>query len=162
MLDYKCTMQNLIDMKRLIRNILIAVCLSWSAFAMSAPEIKVNGEVIYSSPSQIKINGDIVNVTFTDGSTLSFDMDDIVVNFNTITEASALQNCLFGIKTVVGNQLVLTGVEAGKRLSILSVSGISVYSCHTESNETRIDISNLASGVYLLNVDGKVVKFIKK
>ena len=149
-------------MKRLIRNILIAVCLSWSAFAMSAPEIKVNGEVISSSPSQIKINGDIVNVTFTDGSALSFDMDDIVVNFNTITEASALQNCLFGIKTVVGNQLVLTGVEAGKRLSILSVSGISVYSCHTESNETRIDISNLASGVYLLNVDGKVVKFIKK
>lgn len=155
-------MQNLIDMKRLIRNILIAVCLSWSAFAMSAPEIKVNGEVISTSPSQIKINGDIVNVTFTDGSTLSFDMDDVVVNFNTITEASALQNCLFGIKTVVGNQLVLTGVEAGKRLSILSVSGISVYSCHTESNETRIDISNLASGVYLLNVDGKVVKFIKK
>ena len=162
MLDYKCTMQNLIDMKRLIRNILIAVCLSWSTFAMSAPEIKVNGEAISSSPSQIKINGDIVNVTFTDGSTLSFDMDDIVVNFNTITEASALQNCLFGIKTIVGNQLVLTGVEAGKRLSILSVSGISVYSCHTESNETRIDISNLASGVYLLNVDGKVVKFIKK
>lgn len=162
MLDYKCTMQNLIDMKRLIRNILIAVCLSWSAFAMSAPEIKVNGEVISTSPSQIKINGDIVNVTFTDGSTLSFDMDDIVVNFNTITDASALQNCLYGIKTIVGNQLVLTGVEAGKRLSILSVSGISVYSCHTESNETRIDISNLASGVYLLNVDGKVVKFIKK
>lgn len=155
-------MQNLIEMKRLIRNILIAVCLSWSAFTMSAPEIKVNGEVISTSPSQIKINGDIVNVTFTDGSTLSFDMDDIVVNFNTITDASALQNCLFGIKTVVGNQLVLTGVEAGKRLSILSVSGISVYSCHTESNETRIDISNLASGVYLLNVDGKVVKFIKK
>lgn len=162
MLNYKCTMQNLIDMKRLIRNILIAVCLSWSTFAMSAPEIKVNGEVISTSPSQIKINGDIVNVTFTDGSTLSFDMDDIVVNFNTITDASALQNCLFGIKTVVGNQLVLTGVEAGKRLSILAVSGISVYSCHTESNETRIDISNLASGVYLLNVDGKVVKFIKK
>lgn len=155
-------MQNLIEMKRLIRNILIAVCLSWSAFAMSAPEIKVNGEAISSSPSQIKINGDIVNVTFTDGSALSFDMDDIVVNFNTITEASALQNCLFGIKTIVGNQLVLTGVEAGKRLSILSVSGISVYSCHTESNETRIDISNLSSGVYLLNVDGKVVKFIKK
>ncbi|MBP5704528.1 MAG: T9SS type A sorting domain-containing protein [Paludibacteraceae bacterium] len=149
-------------MKRLIRNILIAVCLSWSAFAMSAPEIKVNGEVISSSPSQIKINGDIVNVTFTDGSTLSFDMDDIVVDFNTITDASALQNCLYGIKTIVGNQLVLTGVEAGKRLSILSVSGISVYSCMTESNETRINISSLASGVYLLNIDGKVVKFIKK
>ena len=162
MLDYKCTMQNLIDMKRLIRNILIAVCLSWSTFAMSAPEIKVNGEAISSSPSQIKINGDIVNVTFTDGSTLSFDMDDIVVDFNTITDASALQNCLYGIKTIVGNQLVLTGVEAGKRLSILSVSGISVYSCMTESNETRINISSLASGVYLLNIDGKVVKFIKK
>lgn len=155
-------MQNLIEMKRLIRIILIAVCLSYSELAMSTPEIKVNGEVISSSPSQIKINGDIVNVTFKDVSTLSFDMDDIVVNFNTITDASALQNCLFGIKTVVGNQLVLTGVEAGKRLSILSVSGISVYSCHTESNETRIDISNLSSGVYLLNVDGKVVKFIKK
>lgn len=162
MLDYKCTMQNLIDMKRLIRNILIAVCLSWSAFAMSAPEIKVNGEVISSSPSQIKIDGDIVNVTFTDGSALSFDMDDIVVNFNTITDVSALQKCMYRIKTIVNNQLVLTGVEAGKRLSVLSVSGISVYSCHTESNETRIDISSFASGVYLLNVDGKVVKFIKK
>ena len=162
MLNYKCTMQNLIEMKRLIRIILIAVCLSYSELAMSAPEIKVNGEAILSSPSQIKINGDNVNVTFTDGSTLSFDMDDIVVNLNAPTDITTLQNNLFTINTAVGNNLVVTGVKAGKMLSILSVTGISVYSCMTESNETRINISSLASGVYLLNIDGKVVKFIKK
>lgn len=103
-----------------------------------------------------------MNVTFTDGSTLSFDMDDIVVNLNAPTDIATLQNNLFTINTAVGDNLVVTGVKAGKMLSILSVTGISVYSCMTESNETSINISSLASGVYLLNIDGKVVKFIKK
>lgn len=149
-------------MKYLKEIILIVSCLLWSGFVMASPEIKVNGETISKSPTQIKINGDNVNVTFTDGSTLSFDMDDIVVNLNAPTDITTLQNNLFTINTAVGNNLVVTDVKAGKMLSILSVTGISVYSCMTESNETRINISSLASGVYLLNIDGKVVKFIKK
>lgn len=149
-------------MKYLKEIILIVSCLLWSGFVMASPEIMVNGEAISKSPTQIKINGDNVNVTFTDGSTLSFDMDDIVVNLNAPTDITTLQNNLFTINTAVGDNLVVTGVKAGKMLSILSVTGISVYSCMTESNETRINISSLASGVYLLNIDGKVVKFIKK
>lgn len=149
-------------MKYLKEIILIVSCLLWSGFVIASPEIMVNGEAISKSPTQIKINGDNVNVTFTDGSTLSFDMDDIVVNLNAPTDITTLQNNLFTINTAVGDNLVVTGVKAGKMLSILSVTGISVYSCMTESNETRINISSLASGVYLLNIDGKVVKFIKK
>lgn len=149
-------------MKYLKEIILIVSCLLWSGFVMASPEIMVNGEAISKSPTQIKINGDNVNVTFTDGSTLSFDMDDIVVNLNAPTDITTLQNNLFTINSAVGDNLVVTGVKAGKMLSILSVTGISVYSCMTESNETRINISSLASGVYLLNIDGKVVKFIKK
>lgn len=122
----------------------------------------MNGEALASSPAKITINGDNVNVTFSDGSMTSFDMDDIVVNFSMPTDVATLQNKLFAINSSVENQLILSGVESEKRFSILSVSGISVYTGKTESNETRIDISNLASGVYLLNVDGKVVKFIKK
>lgn len=129
---------------------------------MANPEVMVNGEALASSPAKITINGDNVNVTFSDGSMTSFDMDDIVVNFSMPTDVATLQNKLFSINSTVENQLILSGVEAEKRLSILSISGISVYTGKTESNETRIDISNLASGVYLLNVDGKVVKFIKK
>lgn len=149
-------------MKHLTQSILIAFGLLWSMFAMASPEVKVNGEALLSSPTQITINGDNVNVTFSDGSTSSFDMDDIVVNFNDPTNVATLQNKLFSINSAVKDQLVLTGVESGKRLSILSVAGISVYSSITNSNETRLDISGLASGIYLLNVDGKVVKFIKK
>lgn len=149
-------------MKYLKEIILIVSCLLWSGFVMASPEIMVNGEAISKSPTQIKINGDNVNVIFTDGSTLSFDMDDIVVNLNAPTDITTLQNNLFTINTAVGDNLVVTGLKAGKMLSILSVTGISVYSCMTESNETSINISSLASGVYLLNIDGKVVKFIKK
>ena len=149
-------------MKYLKEIILIVSCLLWSGFVMASPVIMVNGEAISKSPTQIKINGDNVNVTFTDGSTLSFDMDDIVVNLNAPTDITTLQNNLFTINTAVGDNLVVTGVKAGKMLSILSVTGISVYSCMTESNETSINISSLASSVYLLNIDGKVVKFIKK
>lgn len=149
-------------MKHLTQSILIAAGLLWSIFAAASPEVKVNGEKLTSSPAQITLKGDNVNVTFTDGTTSSFDMDDIVVNFTMPTDVATLQNKLFAISTTVENELVITGVEAGKRFSILSVAGISVYSDETKSNETRIDISGLASGIYLLNVDGKVVKFIKK
>lgn len=149
-------------MKHLQRTIIIVASLLWSLFAMATPEVMVNGEALASSPAKITINGDNVNVTFSDGSMTSFDMDDIVVNFSMPTDVATLQNKLFAINSTVENQLILSGVEAEKRLSVLSVSGISIYTRKTESNETRIDISNLASGVYLLNVDGKVVKFIKK
>lgn len=146
-----------------IKNIIITCfCLLSSHFVMANPEVMVNGEALASSPAKITINGDNVNVTFSDGSMTSFDMDDIVVNFSMPTDVATLQNKLFAINSTVENQLILSGVEAEKRLSVLSVSGISVYTGKTESNETRIDISNLASGVYLLNIDGKVVKFIKK
>lgn len=129
---------------------------------MANPEVMVNGEALASSPAKITIDGDNVNVTFSDGSMTSFDMDDIVVNFSMPTDVATLQNKLFAINSSVENELILSGVDAGKRLSILSVSGISVYTGNTESDETRIDISGMASGIYLLNVDGKVVKFIKK
>lgn len=149
-------------MTRLTRTFLVAASLLGPLYAWAIPEVKINGEAIAPAPVQIKPNGDNVNVTFTDGSVLSFDMDEILVEFKNSTHVASLQETLFVINSSVNNQLSLTGIEAGKKLTILSITGITVYSGETESGETTIDLSNLASGVYLLNVEGVVVKFFKR
>ncbi len=149
-------------MTRLSRTFLVAASLLGPLYAWAIPEVKINGEAIAPAPVQIKPNGDNVNVTFTDGSVLSFDMDEILVEFKNSTHVASLQETLFVINSSVNNQLSLTGIEAGKKLTILSITGITVYSGETESGETTIDLSNLASGVYLLNVEGVVVKFFKR
>ncbi|MBR2260765.1 MAG: T9SS type A sorting domain-containing protein [Paludibacteraceae bacterium] len=149
-------------MTRLTRTFLVAASLLGPLYAGAIPEVKINGEAISPAPVQIKPNGDNVNVIFTDGSVLSFDMDEIIVEFKNSTHITSLQETLFVINSSVNNQLSLTGIDAGKKLSILSVTGITVYSGETQSGETSIDLSNLTSGLYLLNVEGLVVKFFKR
>lgn len=62
----------------------------------------------------------------------------------------------------VDGELIVMGTAAGQRINIYTVSGMSVISAQTTSDNTRVDVSQLAHGVYILKVGKNSIKFIKK
>jgi hypothetical protein len=86
-------------------------------------------------------------VIMTQGNTLSFDRT-AELNF------SLSQN-------PVQNVLGITGLETGSQISIYSISGAKVY--NQEFNGNSINVSNLNTGLYFLEIPGySVKKFLKK
>lgn len=140
----------------------LATLLMCPLITMADPVVQVNGEAISSSPAKITLEDDNVNVVFTDGTTSTFDMDDIVVNFSSTAGVTSLQGSFFAINSLVEDQLTIAGIDAGKSFSIISFSGVTIFNGTTDSSETNIDMSGMPSGCYLLQVDGKFIKFIKK
>lgn len=62
----------------------------------------------------------------------------------------------------VGDQLELTGYAgAPSAMSISSLSGLRMMSLANWTGEA-IDVSSLAPGIYILNIDSKTIKFIKQ
>lgn len=100
---------------------------------------------------QDNINGTrnilVDKVIMTEGNTLSFDRT-AELNF------SLSQN-------PVQNVLGITGLETGSQISIYSISGAKVYT--QEFNGNSINVSNLNTGLYFLEIPGySVKKFLKK
>ncbi len=60
------------------------------------------------------------------------------------------------------NELFIKGMELGDVLRIYTIDGTLVKTQVVESEITRIDVSNLAVGSYLIQSKGNVVKFIKE
>lgn len=149
-------------MKHIQRLLTAATLLLCPLVSMAEPEVQVNGETVALSPTKITLDGDNVNVTFSDGTTSTFDMDEIIVNFSTPTGVKSLQGNVFAINSLVKEQLTITGVGAGESFSILSNTGVTIYKGITDSPETIVNMSGMASGCYLLCVDGKFIKFIKE
>lgn len=63
---------------------------------------------------------------------------------------------------VMGNELVISGTAEGQIVAVLSVSGAMLQQAVTTHSSTHLYIGNLTSGVYILKVGNKAIKFIKK
>ena len=66
------------------------------------------------------------------------------------------------LSRVVGNTLVLLGCAEGTAISIVDLSGKTALQTAAQSRQTTIDISALASGVYVLRVGETNLKFLKQ
>lgn len=63
---------------------------------------------------------------------------------------------------VMGNELTISGTVEGQTVAVLSVSGAMLQQTVTTQSSTHINIGHLTSGVYILKVGSKAIKFIKK
>lgn len=60
------------------------------------------------------------------------------------------------------NELFIEGMEIGDVLRVYTIDGVLVKTQVVESEVTRIEVSDLAVGSYLIQSKGNVVKFIKE
>ena len=69
------------------------------------------------------------------------------------------------MKAQEGNEkqtLSLQGLRSEATLKVLSMDGVTLIDTVVTPANNCVDVSSLATGVYLLHVNGTMVKFIKK
>ena len=113
-------------------------------------------------------------ILYTDGSsTLSIVKTDNsiiedVTNVNfakldaTGISSAVLNNGISLLSNVVESSLTVTGCKEGQTITVVSAGGAVKVKTVTSGDHTNVDVSRLASGVYMLNVGKTTVKFIKK
>ncbi|MBR6757705.1 MAG: T9SS type A sorting domain-containing protein, partial [Bacteroidaceae bacterium] len=62
----------------------------------------------------------------------------------------------------VTTQLMLQGLQAESQVRVLSLDGATLIEATAGQGNCRIDVSTLAAGIYVLQVNETTVKFIKK
>jgi len=84
------------------------------------------------------------------------------VTFKQIDEAAAIKTPQANGNDLglVGNELCLFGIQAP--VAIFNTKGIRMMEVPTNGNETRINVANLARGVYIAKCGKQTFKFSKK
>jgi hypothetical protein len=62
----------------------------------------------------------------------------------------------------IRNSLILSNLNAGDRVEIMSLQGSVIYLMQATGAEVSIDMNRYAPGVYLVKIDGDVAKIVKK
>lgn len=112
-----------------------------------------------------------------DGSSQTFQVDEVrcikiaskkdglksyeTIKFGSTATGSSESGSSYFIQTFpnpVDNFMTVSGVDEDANISVLNMQGIEVL----RTKGTRVEVSNLSQGSYILIVNGHKVKFIKK
>jgi len=115
---------------------------------------------------------EVQKITFDTGS------DKMIVNLKTGSDVANITCVSFedatGIQTPkpessisvfpnpVQETLTVNGVKKDAVINVYSMSGALLKTVTAQDNSTKVDVSSLQQGIYLLQIDKQVVKFIKK
>ncbi len=128
----------IIIMKKLFLLTTIALSMGTSAFAddNTKQTVTINGSEVNKTVQTITFSGDNINLQFTDGSSQTVDLEELVIAFyedpTAITVSSVNQN--------------------GEINKIYDTNG----------RQMRSSIESLPAGIYIIKSAEKTVKFIKK
>ena len=153
-----------------MRNILMGLSLL-GATAANAADLKW---AMTTQDGQSVFMNQVGYILYTDGSsTMSIVKSDnsviedvTKVNFAKVDGTGIAQTVadkgIVVLSRVVDNSLTVTGCPEGQPVCVISASGAVEVKTLSSGDHTTIDVSRLASGVYMLRVGKNTVKFIKK
>lgn len=115
------------------------------------------GYILYSDGSSTMSIVKTDNSTIEDVAKVSFVQLDATGISQTVTDAG-----IQVLSRVVDETLTVTGCAEGLPVAVFAASGALVVSSVTSGDRTSVDVSRLASGVYVFRVGKTAVKFINK
>lgn len=101
-------------------------------------------------------DGDNVILTFSDQTSQTVDMSNVVITFDAGTTD------IYSLKMPVGSKLDIDGLSANSEISIYNAAGKMVLKTKAERTSQNLSTEGLKSGVYILKAGNKIVKFVKK
>jgi len=124
--------------------------------AADGQTLVVNGETVAKTVTKITFSGDNVVLHFADTSTQEADMSTVVLSFS---ETSAIKELTtYSLRGLVGNSLNLSGLKAGTETAVYDAAGKLML----RSTASKLDVSNLRAGIYVLKAGNQIVKFVKR
>ena len=153
-------------MKKLIIFFTFAL-LTISAMSQSQITIeKVSGDtqtMLWENFRKITFDGSKVNILSNKGESISNQMADIMRITTTLVETgieTPAENC--GLLNFVSSNEIAINCQAGELVCVYSISGSIVLSQRLSNDNGCINVAHLPKGVYLLQANGRTVKFLKR
>ena len=153
-------------MKKLIIFFTFAL-LTISAMSQSQITIeKVSGDtqtMLWENFRKITFDGSKVNILSNKGESISNQMADIMRITTTLVETgieTPAENC--GLLNFVSSNEIAINCQAGELVCVFSISGSIVLSQRLSNDNGCINVAHLPKGVYLLQANGRTVKFLKR
>ena len=127
--------------------------------------------------------GDIKAFLLSEKPTVTFDSENIYINssefsteysnveeFNFMDKVTDINKVfsektqsLFGFKFIDGKIVTITGCKKSDRLAVYSVNGMKVSTDAERADDSIvIDLGNMPSGIYIINVNSQSFKIYKK
>ena len=112
---------------------------------------------------RITFNGNNVNVTQNDGTTITAAMGEINrIYFGTPTSIDNLAGDSNEFITAIGSNAIAVNCPAGEVINIYSINGVRIISTRQEADGGNISIEQLPHSIYLIEAAGRTAKFIKR
>lgn len=117
----------------------------------------------FSNLDKITFSGTTVNIIQTDGKTIQAGMGDIdrihFSNYNGIEEMNYNSEALF---CYVSNDGILVNCNADEIIDIYNVTGSKLASIRQKADNGTISIAQLPKGIYIIRVNDRTAKFVKR
>lgn len=131
-------------------------------FVFAGQIVSIKGEKMQGSLKKITFEKDSAILYFDNGLSFSEDMSVIDISFNYADRINSVHDISFSILETSKNHITVRNAKKGDIVNIFNLHGLSVMEFKIKSLNDVIDISSLKNGVYIIKIEKKVVKLVKK
>ena len=147
-------------MKKIVTLLLSLFLTVGTAFADNSQIVIINGQKVEKVATKITFNGDNAVVSFSDGSSQSADMSQVVIYLNVSTDISKVET--FNFNGLIGDELHLSNIAEGTAVTIYDATGKVLQQVKATDTTLSLNTASLKNGVYVLKAGNQIVKFLKK
>lgn len=151
-------------MKKILTILLMLAALPATAQQMLVDKNIGENEIVdLENLKQITFNGIKVNIEQTDGATSSNSMSTInQITFGDYTAISDVKESSEELITYVSGDEIAVNCAAGSTVTIYSLVGTQVLNVRLGSDYGRISIAGLPKGVYIVKVQERTTKIVRR
>jgi hypothetical protein len=131
-----------------------------TAFADNSQVVVINGQEVQKVSTKITFSGDNATVSFSDGSSQTADMAQVVIYLNVTTDIRKVET--FSFNGLIGDVLTLSNVAEGTTVTIYDATGKVLQQVKATDTTLSLNTASLKNGVYVLKAGNQIVKFLKK
>ena len=147
-------------MKKIVTLLLSLFLTVGTAFADNSQIVIINGQKVEKVATKITFNGDNAVVSFSDGSSQSADMSQVVIYLNVSTDIRKVET--FNFNGIIGDELHLSNIAEGTAVTIYDATGKVLQQVKATDTTLSLNTASLKNGVYVLKAGNQIVKFLKK
>jgi len=147
-------------MKKIVTLLLSLFLTVGTAFADNSQVVIINGQEVEKFATKITFSGDNAIVTFSDGTTDTADMSNVIIYLNVSTDISKVQT--FNFNGLIGDELHLSNIAEGTAVTIYDATGKVLQQVKATDTTLSLNTASLKNGVYVLKAGNQIVKFLKK
>jgi hypothetical protein len=140
---------------------IITFLISANAFAGNDKSaISINGNKADKNVTEISYEDSVITLHWSDNTMMTNKLATTMAKL--VSDYDIDKAYIASIGGIYGNSIIVGGTKDGSNINIYNVDGKRIQNMPTSNDKTYIDISKLNTGIYLLQDNSTVIKFIKR